>query len=110
MNSSSQETGLHVNRSVVLPLWEPNEACKNLFRVAVDAGELLGTELDASVAGNGSIGNITGAMGVATLDGLGACGSDVYGLQSNRTRSEYVEIDSLVQRARLIAALLSALK
>ena len=105
LNSPNPDSGLHVNRSMVLPLWEPDARCHKLYDVAVKAGELLGLGLRCSVAGGGSIGNIAGAMGIATLDGLGArgCGPGA------RSRAEYLEIDSLSERGKLMAALLSAL-
>lgn len=100
LNSPNPDLGLHVSRTVSLPLWEPDAASQALFAIAKDVGNEMGVNLLASASGGGSIGNITGAMGVATLDGLGARG---FGL---RTQAEHIEIDSLVERARLVAALL----
>jgi glutamate carboxypeptidase len=42
-------------------------------------------------------------MGIATLDGLGLRGADAH------TLNEHIEIDSLVERARLMAGLLTTL-
>jgi glutamate carboxypeptidase len=42
-------------------------------------------------------------MGIATLDGLGALGEGYHTLE------EYVRVDSLVQRGRLMAGLLATL-
>ncbi len=100
LNSPNPDLGLHVSRTVSLPLWEPDAASRALFNVAKDAGSELGVNLLASASGGGSVGNITGAMGIATLDGLGARG---FGL---RSQAEHIEIDSLVERAKLMAALL----
>ncbi len=50
-------------------------------------------------AGGGFEANFTGAMGIATLDGLGMRGADAH------TLNEHIEIDSLVERARLMAVL-----
>lgn len=55
------------------------------------------------VAGGGSDGNFTGALGVPTLDGLGAIGSGPHTLE------EFIEIDCLVPRTRLLARLFETL-
>ncbi len=55
------------------------------------------------VAGGGSDGNFTGALGVPTLDGLGAIGSGPH------TLDEYIELSCLVPRTRLLARLFETL-
>src|SRR6267142_2666185 len=54
-------------------------------------------------AGGGSDGNFTAALGIPTLDGLGAVGD---GAHSTR---EHILIDTMPQRAALLAALLASL-
>jgi glutamate carboxypeptidase len=53
--------------------------------------------------GGGSDGNLTAAVGVPTLDGLGAVGGGAH------ADHEHVFVDTIVDRARLTAALLSDL-
>lgn len=55
------------------------------------------------VAGGGSDGNFTGALGVPTLDGLGVIGGGPHTLE------EYVELRCLVPRTRLMARLFETL-
>jgi glutamate carboxypeptidase len=55
------------------------------------------------VAGGGSDGNFTGALGVPTLDGLGVVGGGPH------TREEYIELACLVPRTRLLARLFETL-
>lgn len=55
------------------------------------------------VAGGGSDGNFTGALGVPTLDGLGVIGGGPH------TREEYLELRCLVPRTRLLARLFETL-
>jgi glutamate carboxypeptidase len=55
------------------------------------------------VAGGGSDGNFTGALGVPTLDGLGAIGGGPHTLE------EYIELRCLVPRTRLLARLFETL-
>jgi glutamate carboxypeptidase len=51
----------------------------------------------------GSDGNFTGAVGVPTLDGLGAIGDGAHALH------EHVDIESLPDRAALVAGLVARL-
>jgi glutamate carboxypeptidase len=53
------------------------------------------------VVGGGSDGNFTSALGVPTLDGIGACG------QGAHARSEHLRIGDTLERAALVAALLA---
>jgi glutamate carboxypeptidase len=62
-----------------------------------------GVELPHGSAGGGSDANFTGAMGIPTLDGLGVRGADAH------TLNEHIEVDSLAERGRLMAALLATL-
>ena len=59
--------------------------------------------LHEASTGGGSDGNFTAALGVPTLDGLGAVGD---GAHSSR---EHVIIRALPERAALLAALLATL-
>ena len=49
-------------------------------------------------------GNFTGAMGIPTLDGLGVRGGN------GHTLEEFIEVESLVERGRLMAGLLATLE
>lgn len=71
-----------------------------LFRQAQTIARQMGLRLGESAAGGGSDGNLTGALGVPTLDGLGAVGNGAHG------PSEHVIIRALPERAALFAALL----
>ena len=55
------------------------------------------------IAGGGSDGNFTGALGVPTLDGLGVVGGGPHTLE------EYVELGCLVPRTRMLARLFESL-
>ena len=85
------------------PPMERSPATARLFRKAVELARELGVELKESLSGGGSDGNFTAAMGVPTLDGLGAVGEGAHAL------SESVLMDRLADRAALIAKLLVAL-
>jgi len=75
----------------------------DLFRRAQSLMREIGVPLGESFAGGGSDGNFTAALGIPTLDGLGAIGN---GAHSPR---EHVVIRSLPDRATLLAGLLESL-
>ena len=74
-----------------------------LFARARALGREMGLRIEESSTGGGSDGNFTAALGVPTLDGLGAAGGGAH------TSGEYVITRSLPERAALVAALLLAL-
>ncbi|MBL7062758.1 MAG: M20 family metallopeptidase [Anaerolineae bacterium] len=71
------------------------------FRRAQEIGADLGLTLTASGSGGASDGNFTAALGVPTLDGLGAVGDGAH------SPDEYVLVPSLPERTALMASLLS---
>ena len=79
-------------------------ASATLFPLAVLAGSELGLPAVTGVAvGGGSDGNFTAAIGVPTLDGLGAVGGGAH------ADHEFVLVDTMVDRARLLAQLVAAI-
>jgi glutamate carboxypeptidase len=103
-HSEEDGTGFRVERGVVRPVWEPSPGTLALYEVARGVAASLGYDLPHGSTGGGSDGNFTGADGIATLDGLGLRGA------GGHTLSEFIEIDSLVDRTRLLAGLLLALE
>jgi glutamate carboxypeptidase len=94
---------VEVRMGALRPPLERTAGVRGLFRVARGLMRELGLSLGEAATGGGSDGNITGALGVPTLDGLGAVGD---GAHSSR---EYVVIRELGVRAALIAGLLARL-
>ncbi len=94
---------LVVERGPVRPLFQANDATRELLEVAQRIARDIGLELGEGQYGGGSDGNITGAMGIPTLDGLGVCGDGVH------TKTEYLNISSIVPRTRLMAGLYKGL-
>ncbi len=77
-------------------------ASATLFPLALQAAARIGQPAPAGIAvGGGSDGNFTAAIGVPTLDGLGAVGGGAH------ADHEHVLVDTLVPRAELLAALIS---
>lgn len=75
----------------------------SLFEQAQAIGRTLGLDLQESGTGGGSDGNLTGALGVPTLDGLGIPG---HGAHADH---EHIEVDIIGERAGLLTALLMEL-
>jgi len=92
-----------VTRGVTRPVREPNAATVALYERARAIAREIGFDITHGSAGGGSDANFTGAMGIATLDGLGLRGAGAH------TLDEHIEVDSLVERARLMAGLLATL-
>lgn len=74
-----------------------------LFKKAQALAGEMGFAVEGSLSGGGSDGNLTAALGVPTLDGLGAVGAGAH------TPGEYITTKFLPQRAALLAALLASL-
>jgi glutamate carboxypeptidase len=104
LSGAADDVKFTVTRGVTRPVWEPDDKTLTLYATARAVAQSIGFDIGHQSAGGGSDGNFTGAMGIATLDGLGVRG------QGAHTLAEYLEIDSLVQRGRLFAGLLAALR
>ena len=79
-------------------------AATELYAVAQSVANGIGiTDLQGIAVGGGSDGNFTAAIGVPTLDGLGACGGGAH------ADSEYIKIKTMGERAALAAAITRAL-
>ena len=103
LNDPDASVGFQVTRGVTRPVWEPSDADKALFEHAKTLAADLGFEITAQMAGGGSDGNFTGAMGIPTLDSLGVRGAGLH------TLNEHIEIESLAERGKLMASLLATL-
>jgi len=79
------------------------QASAALFARAQESARALGLTLRETSAGGGSDGNFTAALGVHTLDGLGAVG------EAPHSPNENIIIEALPERAALLAVLLATL-
>lgn len=77
----------------------PESASATLFPLA----ESVGDGIEGVAVGGGSDGNFTAAIGVPTLDGLGAVGGGAH------ADTEHVVVDTMPARAALIANLVAAI-
>jgi glutamate carboxypeptidase len=103
LRASGNDVSFAVTRGVTRPVWEPDARGMALYGVARDIARGLGFDIPSQSSGGGSDGNFTGAMGIATLDGLGVQGAGAH------TLDEHIVVSSLAQRGKLFAGILAAL-
>jgi glutamate carboxypeptidase len=94
-------TSLEISGGLNRPPMPFDETMKVTFEKARSIAAQIGMDLKAGGAGGASDANFVAPFGIPVLDGLGAVGE---GYHSER---EYIFADSLQQRAKLIAALLT---
>jgi glutamate carboxypeptidase len=97
-------TRLQVSGGFDRPPLERSAAVMRLYDQARQVARGLGHDLGEGSTGGGSDGNFTAALGVPTLDGLGAVGEGAHALH------EHVELDALPDRAALVGGLIAELE
>jgi glutamate carboxypeptidase len=100
LRPSDPDIVLTVTGGLNRPPFTQSEASRDLFDRAARLAEPLGLTLVGQTTGGGSDGNFTAALGVPTLDGLGADGAGAHTLQ------EYILADSVAVRTALLANLM----
>lgn len=85
------------------PPFAQSEEGVRLFDHTAKIAAALGIVLEGMMTGGGSDGNFTAALGVPTLDGLGADGAGAH------TFEEHILISSLAPRTALLANLIASL-
>jgi glutamate carboxypeptidase len=85
------------------PPMERTPATAGLFAAAAAISASFGHELHEGTAGGGSDGNFTAALGVPTLDGLGAVGDGAHAVH------EHIDVDALPLRVALVAGIIARL-
>jgi glutamate carboxypeptidase len=85
------------------PPLERTKAIAALFQLARKLAKDSGVELEESATGGGSDGNFTGALGIPTLDGIGAVGEGAHATH------ESILIDRIPDRIALLAELVRSI-
>jgi glutamate carboxypeptidase len=94
------ETSLRVTGGLNRPPMERTPQIMQRFEIAKRLAAQIGYKLDETGTGGGSDGNFTAALGVPTMDGLGAVGNGAH------SPHEFVVVDMLPRRAAVLAGLL----
>ena len=95
-----RRTALVLGGGFSRPPLERTAGVARLYGMAREVARALGRDLAEGAAGGGSDGNFTAALGVPTLDGLGAVGDGAHALH------EHVDVGQMPWRAALVAGLL----
>nr|WP_309100479.1 M20 family metallopeptidase [Fredinandcohnia onubensis] len=96
-------TTLELSGKITRPAWVLTEESQKLIDIIADEGKKLGLELSHEKSGGGSDGNITGYMGIPSIDGLGPEGGNAH------EESEFLYIPSLTVRTNLLANVIQRL-
>jgi glutamate carboxypeptidase len=91
---------VQVSGGVNRPPMERSEGTARLLEIAQGVGRQLGLDVGESATGGGSDGNFTAALGIPTLDGLGAVGEGAH------AGSESIILSQLHLRTALLAGLI----
>jgi len=97
-------TTVEADGGVDRPPLERTDLVERLYKQAREVARELGHDLAEGGTGGGSDGNFTAALGVPTLDGLGAIGDGAHALH------EHIDIDTLPDPAALVAGLLTRIQ
>jgi glutamate carboxypeptidase len=92
---------LHVEGGLNRPPMERTRGTVALFKRAAKHARTLGFVLEEAATGGGSDGNFTSALGVPTLDGMGAVGEGAHALH------ESLLLEHMAPRTALLAAMLA---
>ncbi len=101
---SDPKCKLTITGGINRPPMERKPGTVALFKKARSLAAELGFMLDEVATGGGSDGNFTAALGVPTLDGMGAVGEGAHAAH------ESVVIEHLVPRTALLAAMIASVE
>ncbi|MEU8224962.1 M20/M25/M40 family metallo-hydrolase [Kribbella sp. NPDC048915] len=85
------------------PAWQPSPATEELLAKVIEAGRSVGQQVGGAAATGAADTNLTGWLGVPTLDGLGPLGKGAHAVH------EQIVAATLAERADLVAAVITAL-
>ena len=94
---------IEVSGGLNRPPLERSAGVVRLYKLAKRLAGEIGVALEESSTGGGSDGNFTAALGIPTLDGLGAAGEGIH------APHESILIDRIADRTALLAKLVAAL-
>jgi glutamate carboxypeptidase len=104
LKAFNKKCKLSVSGGINRPPLERSEKVKALFAMARAIAKEMGFKLEEASVGGGSDGNFTAALGVSTLDGLGAVGDGAHATH------EHVVVGALPWRTALLASLIERIE
>jgi glutamate carboxypeptidase len=103
LRAVDRQCRLEITGGLNRPPMERTSGTVTLFRRAATMAAGLGFQLQEAATGGGSDGNFTSALGIPTLDGMGAVGEGAH------ASHESILLDALVPRTALLAAMIGGL-
>lgn len=100
LRAQDKKCVLRIEGGLNRPPMERTKATAALYQRAAEIAKRMGFALNEATTGGGSDGNFTSAIGVPTLDGMGAVGEGAH------ARNESVVLRELAPRTALLAAML----
>jgi glutamate carboxypeptidase len=101
LKPSDKACKLTVTGGINRPPMERKKGTITLLEHAKRLAQQIGVSLEEAATGGGSDGNFTAALGVPTLDGMGAVGAGAHAAH------EHVEVKYLVERTALLAGMIA---
>jgi glutamate carboxypeptidase len=103
LRSTDKRCRVSITGELNRPPMERSKGVVELFRLAQRMGREVGVDLEESSTGGGSDGNFTAALGIPTLDGLGAVGEGAH------APHESILIHRIADRTALLAKLVQSI-
>jgi glutamate carboxypeptidase len=103
LRTFDKRCAIEVTGGINRPPMEKTKGSRALFTTARQLAADIGIQLEEAATGGGSDGNFTAALGVPTLDGLGAVGEGAH------SPGECIYADRIADRIALLAKLVAAL-
>ena len=95
-NPTLEGITVELDREAYKPAFTPNEDSKKLMALIEETGKAMDLPVTWQAVGGGSDANLTGALGIPTVDGLGPIGGGMH------SRNEFMVLDSIAPRLKLL--------
>ena len=94
------DTQVEIEGGITRPPMLPSDKTRELMKLIEEQGKRVGVDFGWTASGGGSDGSFSADAGAPTIDGLGPVGGGAH------TEREYMELDSVIPRARLLASVI----
>ncbi|AMO55358.1 peptidase M20 [Endozoicomonas montiporae] len=95
-NPSLEGISINLTRKAYKPAFTPNADSEKLMALIEETGKEIDLPITWQAVGGGSDANLTGSLGIPTVDGLGPIGGAMH------SRNEFMVLDSIAKRLELL--------
>lgn len=99
-NPSLEGISIKLDRDAYKPAFTPDAESEKLMALIEKSGKDMGLDITWQAVGGGSDANLTGALGIPTVDGLGPIGGGMH------SRNEFLVLNSVGERLNLLRNIL----